>query len=110
MENKVKPITPKQAEKKQHELKDIPDFIFEAFNQKIAESYDKGTAIVYQNDIMNMVADNDDDSKPNRDEVFANHWLDVEEHYRKAGWEVTYHKTPYYSTDSCWFEFKRNVK
>jgi hypothetical protein len=40
-----------------------------------------------------------------RNEIFKNHWLDVEEIYEEAGWQVAYDKPGYNETYEASFEF-----
>lgn len=99
--NKVKPITPKEV------THTIPDFIFEAVNQLIEEKWDGKSATIKQNEIMDIVSsDNADDPRPARQVIFNNHWLDIEDHYRRVGWKVTYDKPAYYEDYDAFFKFE----
>jgi hypothetical protein len=51
-------------------------------------------------------SDNDDDPRPRQQVIFDNHWLDIEDHYRKAGWKVTYDKPSYYEDYDAFFKFE----
>ena len=99
--NKVKPISPKEVTHM------IPDFIFEAVNQLIKEKWNGKSATIKQDEIMDIVSSNDnDDPRPSHQTVFDNHWLDIEDHYRKAGWKVTYDKPAYYEDYDAFFKFE----
>lgn len=104
-ENKVKPISPKEVTHM------IPDFIFEAVNQLIQKKWNGKSATIKQDEIMDIVSsDNDDDPRPRRQVIFDNHWLDIEDHYRKAGWKVTYDKPAYYEDYDAFFVFSVDKK
>lgn len=84
MANKIKPIKPGEVANKKK--LDIPDAAFEAFNELIAENYDGRTAVVLTKDVVaRMTA-----KGLNRDEIFKKGWLDIEDIYDKAGWQVDY--------------------
>lgn len=84
MANKIKPIKPGEVVKKKKQ--DIPDAVFEAFNELIAENYNGQTATVYTKDVVKrMVA-----KGLKRSEIFKKDWLEVEDVYDKAGWETDY--------------------
>ena len=88
-------ITPEEAEKARKSS--IPDYVFQAFNELLAENfYDVGT-IIYQHEVLKRIInlypsiiENDKDSIVNS--LFVNHWLDVEKFYERYGWEVTFYK------------------
>ena len=103
--NNVKPISPKEVTHM------IPDFIFEAVNQLIQKKWNGKSATIKQDEIMDIVSsDNDDDPRPRRKVIFDNHWLDIEDHYRKAGWKVTYDKPAYYEDYDAFFVFSVDKK
>jgi len=92
MENKVKPITPDQAIEKH--VKSIPDFVIESVNELISEKLSTETryATILQKDIVERIISKSDVDKS---EIFRNHWLDIEEIYRNAGWDVEYDSPAY---------------
>jgi hypothetical protein len=84
MKNKVKPIKPGEvAKKKEH---DVPDAVFEAFNELITEKFNGRDAVVIQKDVVELMIK----KGLNGDEIFKKGWLDIEEVYHKAGWEVEF--------------------
>jgi len=84
----------------------MPDAVLESFNALIARNFSGGRATVKQNDIVTLIA-----SKGfHRQEVFDNHWLDVEDIYRQAGWEVTYEKPGYNESYEAYFMFVKPRK
>ena len=95
-----KPITPAEAKS----LKIIPDFIFDAVNNLITEKLDSNMkAVIRENDIVGKIISTT--SCCDRSKIYANHWLDFEEHYRKAGWIVVYHSPAYCENYESFFTF-----
>lgn len=82
----MKPITPEQAA--QFKLNKIPDFVYEAFNELIQENFNGTKSHISQNDAMTRVLSKTD--KYDRQDIFNNHFMDVEPKYREAGWTVQY--------------------
>jgi hypothetical protein len=83
----------------------IPALVFEVFNKLIAKNFSGSRAIVRQDDVMELLTA----GGLNRQEIYDNHWLDVEDSYRKVGWKVTYDKPDY--TESAfepYFTFQKN--
>lgn len=100
---KVQPISPKDVKR------EIPDFIFEAVNQLIQQKWDGEKANVLQDEILDLVSsDDDDDSRPRRSVIFDNHWLDIEDDYRKAGWHVEYDQPAHCENYDAFFTFSIN--
>lgn len=99
---KITPITPEQVIKEK-KIKEIPDCIINAVNELIIENYKhtSKTAEILQNDILDKVKNNF-----SRKEIFDNCWLDIEDLYRKAGWNVKYYRGAYWDTTPCYFTFK----
>lgn len=105
MENKpmIKPITPDEAIKSAKP--DIPPEVFEVFNELIVKGMAaSGTSRVSQNEAVMAVATK---MMITRAEAFSRKLLDVEGHYRKAGWNVEYHKPPYFDNSDPYFIFKK---
>lgn len=98
--DKITPITPEQVIKEKS--KDIPECIIDAVNKLLVKNWKQSScyAKILQNDILDMVAD-----KYSRREVFDNGWLDIEDLYREAGWNVEYYRGPYWDTTPCYFTF-----
>ena len=96
------PITPDEV--KQRVQNSIPEGVFEAFNEAIARKYRSGRAVVLQKDVVALISEKMNVSD---DAVFENHWLDVEDSYRQAGWKVNYDKPAYCENYEAFFEFER---
>lgn len=102
-------ISPKDIGK--YKAKSFPYFVFEAFNECIAENYTNGKAIVKQDDVINRILgkqDIPDHEVPGyyRREIFDKGWLNIEEVYREQGWKVTYDKPGYNESYGAFWEFK----
>lgn len=103
---KVKPITPEEIVKKN--VNNIPSEIFTAVNTLLIEKSktSKDEIIILQDEILEMVCgDEKHQGKFTRNEVFKNKWLDIEEYYNVAGWNVKYHGPRYYETWKAYFKF-----
>lgn len=98
----VRPITPDEAAKRQRE--EIPSEVILAFNGLIAANLRNGReATVRQNEVLARLG-----SLGTRDKIFKKGWLDVEEAYREAGWEVHYDSPGYGDNDfEPYFTFRR---
>lgn len=98
----IKPISPNEVTKAKAKL--VPDEVLEVFNELIAINFDGHSSRVEQDAVASLVA-----MKMNirRDAVFAQKYLDVEDIYREAGWEVYYDKPGYNETYGAYFRFTK---
>ena len=103
----VKPITPQEAQEKF--VKRVPDIIIETINDLIVKHYNpnNGEAIVKQDEILDNVCSEETFT---RNQVFKNHWLDVEDLYRSQGWTVYYDKPAYCENYDAYFKFVGKLK
>lgn len=89
----TKPITPREALRSA--ATQIPDSVFEVFNEFLAErARPRRSVRIGQDEVLaalKVKGWNDGDVA----EAFERGWLDVEPHYEKAGWSVTYDKRGY---------------
>lgn len=106
----VKPISPKEARIKKQAA--IPDFVIEAFNKLIVENMSvSGTATIQQDAVMDLIMAHSKLETPlapeafTRQDVYSRRWLDVEDLYRKQGWNVKYDKPGYNESYNAFFEF-----
>lgn len=100
----VKPITPEEVvDKKKNQM---PNFVFEAFNELIAKNYSGNSATVKQDDAVALIMEKGD---IDRQSVFDRSYLDVEDIYRDAGWKVEYDKPAYCETYAATFKFSKYV-
>lgn len=71
----------------------IPDNVIEAFNELIQENIRGKRAIILQEEIVERIfCKYIDDHLVTRETIFENDWLDVEDLFRDAGWQVVYDK------------------
>lgn len=97
----VKPITPQEAKKAPKP--GIPDQVIECFNELIAKHFSGGSAHVLQDDVVSLICQRLDIRSP---EVYKRGLLDVENHFKEAGWKVTYDKPGYDESYSAYFIFE----
>lgn len=103
----MKAITREEA-RKAVEDRVLPDFVIKAFNDLIAEQGHCVTIHISQDKAVLKVLEIAEQMgyHYSRHDVFENKWMDVEDHYRNAGWIVTYYKPPYYDTSGAEFIFQ----
>lgn len=89
MSRKIQPIKPSEIKSKKNQK--IPDVVFACFNDLIAKEFSEQRAVVKQEDVVEMIVSKGID----RNELFNNHWLDIEDAYRAAGWKVVYDRPAY---------------
>ncbi len=96
---KVKPLSPTKV--KQAAINAVPDFVIQAVNNLLAKEC-RGEcqyATLRQTDIIDEILRVN--PKVKRDQIFANHWLDFEGVFERAGWDVRYDKPAY---NENWYE------
>ncbi len=86
MKRKIAPINAKDARGMQGN--NIPDAVIEAFNELILKNLHNHTAIVKQKDVVALIVK----KGIRREDIFENHWLDVEGLFAEYGWKVKYDK------------------
>jgi hypothetical protein len=92
------PITPAEAEERRKV--NIPGFVIDVVNRLIVENVTpNGTATVLVSDI-----------KAALHHGYRKEWLDFEELYREAGWEVTYDGPAYNETYPAYFKFRAKTR
>jgi hypothetical protein len=97
-EMRIAPITPEQAREEHY----IPDEIMQIVNDLLAErgAYSRYITL-YQDEIVEKAIA----AGLNRGEIFSKHWLDFEDKYRQAGWDVKYDRPAYNETGREVFRF-----
>jgi len=105
----IKPIKPSEVIKFKQES--IPDAVFQAFNELIAQKWDGDSATIRKDDLLEryfkIIGKRND--RANREKLYEDHSLDIEEIYSKEGWKVNYESPSYGDSDfeSYWeFEVK----
>lgn len=104
------PITPDEV----HETKKsyIPEFVFEAFNELILTHYNGRCSTVKVKDaIRNILLRMEGIPQRSVAMIYTAKWLDVEDIYRKAGWDVKYEQPENDESYDEYFRFtrKRNL-
>lgn len=82
----VLPLTP--TEVKKGKIKYIPPEVIESFNELLL----KNTKIL-QKDVVALICNKL--NIENKQVIFDNHWLDIEDLYEQYGWAVNYNKPGY---------------
>lgn len=98
----VKPITPSQAMRQKQST--LPAAVLLVFNQVIVETFN-GTSASFKAD--RIVKEICIQMGIKSEDVYKRHYLDVEEVYRRAGWEVTYDQPGFNETYPATFTFTR---
>lgn len=104
----MKVFTPKDA--KEHKLASIPDFVYRAFNNLLAKNYDAYSTVILQNEVITEIIRLCPLDDITVQTIWENKWLDVEDEYRKNGWEVEYDKPGLGETYLARFIFKPKEK
>lgn len=95
------PIKPSEVNNKE-----IPEIVFDSFNELINEKFADGSATVKQAEVViRMLV-----KGLSREDIFEKKWLDIEEHYRAAGWKVKYDKPGFNESGEAYFEFISKTK
>lgn len=81
----------------------IPDEVFEVFNELIVKHMSGERAVIRQDEIVRAL----EDRGYARTTIYDEHWLDVEPVYEGAGWTVIYDRPAYCETYPATFTFKR---
>ena len=104
----MKIFTPKDA--KEHKLASIPDFVYQAFNNLLAKNYDAYGTIILQGEVIKEILTVCPLDSMTSQIILENKWLDVEDEYRKNGWEVEYEKQGLGESYPARFIFKPKEK
>lgn len=89
------PIKPSEIKKS------IPEFVFDCFNKLINKNFDGHSAVVGQKEVTDLLGKFGIVSE----NAFSQHWLDVEQDYRNAGWDVQYEKPGYNEPGDAYYTF-----
>lgn len=88
-----------------HKQNSIPEFVFDVFNDLIANDFTGRSSTVYQEDVIErLLADQID---LDRDTIFKRRWLNIEEVYEEVGWDVVYDKPGYNETYKAFWIFTK---
>lgn len=100
----IAPITPIKALQAKQES--IPDFVIEAFNELIIKGMNtSGSVCIKQKDVVALITSKQQISS---NAIYSSGWLDVENIYRSAGWNVEYDSPGYNESYDATFTFSKN--
>lgn len=100
----IQAITPEEAVELSKES--IPPEVLTTVNRLIAEKLRRGKAFILQKDIVATL----EIAGMKRSDIFQKHWLDFEEVYRDAGWNVTYDAPGWNESYEASFSFEPREK
>ena len=100
----VKPISPREVVTLK--ASSIPDEVFEAFNELIAENFWNGYSSFTEKKVVARIVKKGISST----KAYENNWLDVEKFYEKAGWKVDYDKPGFNESYDAVFNFSIKKK
>lgn len=95
----MKPITPDEAQSQN--VKGLPTQVIEAVNNMIRLNLVDGEVIIYQDELISEICRLMEKEKIDR------RWLNIENIYREAGWNVEYDKPGFNETYRAHFIFTR---
>lgn len=105
----AKPISPYEAAKQAKGRLQSRTEVIEAFNEMIVENWDDGQSFFSQDQVIERILLKFGNTI-DRDAIFKSKWLDVEDLYRKQGWDVDYSKPGWGESGSARFIFTRKKK
>lgn len=88
----------------------IPDEVFEAFDELIAKGYSGGSSTVVEKEVSLLILKKLKEAGHRgmtQQKIYENHWLDVEAIYRQRGWSVEYDKPGYNESYDATFRFSK---
>jgi lipoate-protein ligase A len=104
----VKPIRPSEVIEAKKEI--IPDEVIESFNEMIAEKWNGSYSNFTQKEVVDLIMEKflAKGKDPHiKNDIYDKHWLDVEDIFRKSGWNVEYDKPGYNESYSANFTFSK---
>lgn len=96
-ERQVEPIRPEEVAEAFH----VPDEVISVFNDLITEGCVNGQVTVMQKDVVKRLVD----MGVSRKDIFDKGWLNVEQLFEQAGWEVGYDRPAYNESYEPYFTF-----
>lgn len=96
------PIRPDQVVPRK--ASQIPERVFEVFNDLIARNWNGDSATVLQEEVVKHLEAEDF----TRERIYEERMLDVEDAYRAEGWTVVYSKPAYNETYGSFFRFSKS--
>ena len=100
----TEPLRPDQITKAKRGQ--IPDAVYEVFNELIAEKWNGSSATFNINEIVDRMCERMCLKKDN-DIMYNKKWLDVEDSYRSVDWVVKYYRPDYDEDYIPFFKFSK---
>lgn len=100
----MKIFTPEDAVRAK--VKNIPEYVFQAFNELLAEEYNRDCIEIPQDWAVNRILMLSSDEVLTSRDIFDNKWLDVEDIYEANGWSVEYDKPGFNESYKPVFRFR----
>ena len=85
----------------------IPGFVIEAVNKLIIQNLKGGSVTLLQKDIVTAIIKQAKPKRISKDKIFDSGWLDFEDIFREAGWDVYYDKPGYNEDYDAYFRFSK---
>ena len=103
----MKPITPKKVE--QIRIHEMPEAIIQATNELIVRKWNGSSATIKIKEIVDQYfrVSGEEKTAKARQELFDNHYLDIEPAYIEAGWKVKYDGPGYNESYDAYFVFSK---
>lgn len=107
MSDDVKPITPDEVAATKQAL--LPGFVIQAFNNLIAKNWHGQVATFTVTDAINEILrlGRGEAVNPSKKSIEEEHYLDVEQVFMAAGWDVQYDQPGYNETGVGMYQFRR---
>lgn len=91
----AKPATPQQIRKMKGFDRGIPSEVFVAFNELILKNFSReggGMSHFEEKEVVGWIqhAFQQNGKRTSREEIYQKGWLEVKDHYEKAGWDVRF--------------------
>jgi len=96
-ETKSGPISPNDLCKLKRQS--IPDKVIDSFNELIVKNWNNDCAVVSQKNVVDLISKKEGFGV-NRSRIFKEGWLNIEEVFAEAGWQVSYSSSDYTSGES----------
>jgi hypothetical protein len=106
--SEAKPVSPQEILDDLENI--IPAEVVEAFNNLLKKNYRGGkhSVGIKQEDVLNEISRLD--PHVSREDLFDNHWMDIEPLFKEHGWKVKYESPCIGDNFAAYWEFTPNPK
>lgn len=101
--NVIQPITPDEVVKAKKNS--LPDEVIACFNDMIVQKWNGHSSMVIQTEVVRRIADS---LHITQKDVYGRGYLEIEDIYRKIGWNVVYDKPAFNENYPAYFKFSRH--